>query len=245
MKKFGSLLIATGIVCCVTPALAIPPYSVDDPVTAMKGQILTFTSLQSSEVPGKETYMAPDFTACYGITDSLQFKLESGYLIKRFGKKVESGLEDTLTSLKWRFLNETKKLPQFGVSFQTKLPTADASRGLGTGDADYRLTFMAAKNFGRFKLAANAGQNFMGAATSRDNAFYGIVGKYQLTEKVQVGVQWYGNASSQVGKREEMAWGVGSTYRYAPDHALLFSLGRSERGYSNLNAYAGLQVNFK
>ena len=245
MKKYIFLLIAIDIVCAVVPALAAPPYSVDDPVTVPKGETALFTSLQSSEVRGKETYMAPDFTALYGISDSLQFRLETGYLIKRTGKKVESGLEDTQVQLKWRCLNETKTSPQWSVAFQSKLPSADASRGLGTGDADYKFTVTVAKNYGRLKLAANAGQNFMGDAKSRDYAFAGVLGQYQLTQKLNVGLQLYGNASPAHKKPDELAFGVGMKYRYAPDHILLFSVGRSERGYSNLSCYAGLQLNFK
>jgi hypothetical protein len=245
MKKFMFLLVAAVIACSITPALAGPPYNVDDPATAPKGETTLYTSYQSSELPKKESYTFPDLTAVYGVTDSLQLKLDASFLSRRSGKKVEAGLGDTVINAKWRFFNETKILPQWSIAFQSKLPTADASRGLGTGDTDYKLNITVAKHFGRLKLAANAGQNFMGEATSRDNAFAGVLAEYQVTQKLAIGTQLYGNASPAHKARPELAWGMAAKYRYAPDHILLLSVGRSERGYSNLNVYAGLQVNFK
>lgn len=245
MNRRLTMMLTVGVAFCLSPAMAGPPYNVDDPATNAKGEVRLTTAFTSSESKGKETYSFPNFTTLYGITDNLQLKIQLGGKTMRSAKKVESGLDDSIINLKWRFLNETKNVPQIALSVQSKLPTADFSRGLGTGRTDYKLGGTIAKSFGRFKLAANVGQNIMGDVKSRDNGYYGLLGTYLLTPKLTVGAQWYGNASSAAKKREEMAWGLGMRYNYAPGRALLCALGRSERGYSNLNSYVGIQMSFK
>ncbi len=131
------------------------------------------------------------------------------------------------------------------LGFKLKTPTADKVRGLGTGVNDESMWLTMGKSFNRFGVYGNVGYNALGAHGALDNAFYGIVTTYQLTEHLVVGAQFYGNGPKAVKTTDELAWGVGATYNYAPDHAVYLSLGKSERGYSNLNVCAGWSLTFK
>lgn len=141
-------------------------------------------------------------------------------------------------------MEETKKRPQLALGYQMKFPTGDVNRGLGSGTLDNALWLSGAKSFGRWVSFANIGYNFLGGGSGRNNLFLGTGLTYQLTEKLIVGAQVYGNSSSASGARDELAWGAGLTYNFAPDRTFLLSLGRSEHGFSDLNVYAGFSFTF-
>ena len=157
----------------------------------------------------------------------------------------KTGFGDLTPAIKWRFKDETKSSPQFALGYQVKLPTASVSQGLGTGRTDHIVWLSSAKSFKRLQAFSNVGYNFLGHDGSKNNLFYGLGMSYQATETLIVGAQLFGNTANAQGGTDELAWGLGATYNYAPDQSFLFQIGRSMKGFSDLNLYAGLNFNFK
>jgi len=74
----------------------------------------------------------------------------------------EQGLGDIQVGVSYLYYPEHPALPASEWSFRAKLPTADESRGLGTGKADFALQLTLFERFGSFVLFASGGYRFIG-----------------------------------------------------------------------------------
>lgn len=243
LRIIAAVLLFAGSASCVS---AGPPFMVDDPATVEHNRFNLIAVYMSSQVNGSETQAFPSMTLAYGLRDNIELGVGFGYLSSRSsGAPRVNGWQDTTLYAKWRFHEETRHTPQFALGYQIKFPTADPNKGLGTGSTDHTLWLSSAKTWNRYQLFANVGHNFLGNGTlGTNNWFYGVGLTYQATETLIVGGQLYGNALNAPGGSEELAWGFGLTYNYSPNKALLLQIGRSERGNSDLNVYAGISLTF-
>jgi hypothetical protein len=232
--------------CLPIACLAGPPYNVDDPSTTELKHFNLIAAYQSNRSRAGELQAFPNFTLAYGLTSKVELNLGLGAVSSRAtGAGRIAGFGDTLASIKWRFLEETKHTPQIAMSYQIKIPTADVHRGLGSGTVDNTLWLSTAKSFGRTSLFGNVGYNLLGGSSGKNNLLYGAGVTFQATETVVVGADVYGNSPNAPGANDELAWGVGLQWSFRPDKAFLLHLGRSERGFSDLNVYAGFAFTFK
>ena len=231
--------------CCLgQTAQAGPPYAVNDPETPERHWIELNIGYLSSHGRGYEIQEYPSIDINYSYLNNLQLTLAvTGVSIRESGAKRKPSFADVWTEVKWRFQEEKKNRPQLALDYAIKLPTAGRSQGLGTGNVDHTMLLIGQKAIGRLTIFGNVGINIVGNHDGRNNALYGIVCDYQLTEHLDVGAEVYGNTSAAVGERAELAWGLGLTYRFAPDRALLLKAGRSVQGFSDLDIYAGVQFN--
>jgi hypothetical protein len=75
-----------------------------------------------------------------------------------------AGFGDSHVRLKYRFLDETPRMPALVGAVTVRLPTGDQERGLGDRGADVQPLVLASKMLGSVTLTANAGYTF----TTRD-----------------------------------------------------------------------------
>lgn len=246
MKLFRSTVLGLFLGCLALPSLADAPFTVDSPSLLEAHRQFILVNYKSSSGGGKETELVPGLTYKYGLNRNFEFKFDTNIsTVHKAGKVREAGLGDTSLQLKWRFLDESKTRPGIALGYKLKLPTADADRGLGSGVTDNFVWLTIGKSFGRYRLYGNVGYNTLGASGAKDNAYYGMVLNYKVTEKLNVGAEFYGNGAKANNAKDELAWSVGATYRYAPDHTFYLGVGKSEHGFSNLNVYAGVGFTFK
>jgi hypothetical protein len=57
-----------------------------------------------------------------------------------------TGAGDNWIGPQYRFYKQTSRVPSMAVSYQVKIPTASATKGLGSGRADHAFTFLASKD---------------------------------------------------------------------------------------------------
>ena len=239
------LILSLWLIGASASALAGPPYNVEDAQTTEPNHIELNIGMCSNQACGSETQAVPNLDLGYGYTNNLAFALNLGGVSARTsGARRAVGFGDIETGVKWRFREETRRLPQFALEYGLKIPTASRSCGLGTGNFDHTLLLTASKSFGRSTFFGNIGGNFLGDCNSHNNLLYGLAYTVQLTEHLNIGAELYGNTSAASGERDELAWGVGATYNFAPDRVLLLKVGRSVQGFSDLNIYAGVQFIF-
>lgn len=228
------------------PSLAGPPYNVDNPSTTELKHFDLLLGYSSSQNADGESQTFPGISLSYGLKDNLELGLDFGLTSNRgAGAARLAGFGDMTPAIRWRFQEETKHRPQLLLGYALKIPTADRARGLGTGAVDHTLWLSAGKSYKRWQVYGNLGYVLPGSHEASSNLFYGMVVTYQLTETLQFGGQVYGNSPAAPGTNDELAWGFGLSYNYSPDKTLMFQVGKSERGYSDLNVFAGIQFTFK
>ncbi|MEI6914833.1 MAG: transporter [Armatimonadota bacterium] len=223
-----------------------PPFDVDDPATSEPGcwdLYVSYLSWQTDTAKGKSL---PHISLCYAINDRMDVSLTTQHLsASEDGVGSVSGMGDISLSVRRRFQNEGKGRPSLAWGYEINLPTASASDGLGTGRVDHTGWLTWGKSVGRSYLFGDAGFTASADPATRDNWYYGLGYTYQLTQTIVAGGQLVCSTPTADGDTHELGWGVGGTWSFAPDKALLLQLGCSERGFSDLNVYAGLSFHFK
>ena len=102
-----------------------------------------------------------------GVTPNVEARVEGGFQVNAIdGESTEAGVSDTLLGVKWRVSDETRDQPAFLAAGAMRLPTGDATRGLGSRKTDVVLLLGASKVLGDFNLVTNVGY----VVTTRDRA---------------------------------------------------------------------------
>src|SRR5262249_53310710 len=82
----------------------------------------------------------------FGITPDLDFHWSSSDFVHLNDANGDrTGFGDTFLGLKYRFFKQRKYVPSMGVFYAAKVPTANVFLGLGTGQVDHSISFLASK----------------------------------------------------------------------------------------------------
>jgi hypothetical protein len=236
------LLISAGI-----PAKA-QLFVVDDPGTseAKKFYLLSMVMSSGNRTVG-DSQQFLNSQLGYGINDKLEISLLLTALnsVRAAGTPRVSGIGDSGAWIKWRFQDETDRIPSIAVVYQPKFPSASKGLGLGSGSLDHNLWVDAAKTFGRFYTTISGGVTIPGTFALQRSALYGFGVQYQSTSKLFFQGEVYGYERPGPGMSQEFAWNIGMSYNFLPDRSLMLAVGKSQMGYSDLNIFAGLNMVFK
>ena len=224
-----------------------PPVIGDDPGTpgANHWEInIAYVGLRSIRQSSVET---PHVDLNYGLGEHIQLKYEVGYLTgTELDRREETGINNSLFGVKWRFLDEEKNgvdmstYPQVYVNTYHSLARA----GLVDRGADVYLPIEIAKTFGAWEPDAELGYQW---SQFGDNQFLGgfILG-YKATEKVEL-VGEIRAAIDDNFRRTEVILDGGTRIAITDNAALIAAAGRSVRTDSQsvtLCLYAGCRITF-
>ena len=181
------------------------------------------------------------FGLTYGLIEEVevgvgfggQFEKRSEVLGESRGSRHvhEDGIGDLTLGAKWRFLKEAGWCPRQALVPSVKFPTADEDDGLGSGETDFDLTWIASKALTE-KLGAhvNAGYSFIGQPEGEDVGdvvHYGVALDYRLCDALQ----WVGEVTAE--KELENGGGTAVEYntgfRYALADALVLDAAAGSR----------------
>lgn len=105
-------------------------------------------------------------------------------------RTTESGMGDVVTAVTYNLFDGASGSPVVDVTGKIKFATADADKGLGTGENDYATQVDIYQGFGKFTAIGTLGYRVYGNTKfgALDNVFYGSLGgSYKLTEKTSAG----------------------------------------------------------
>lgn len=132
----------------------------------------------------------------YGVGHGLEVGAGFGWQVDRQesvleGHETRQGVEDLIPYAKWKFLEQEKFFFDQTLTAFVKLPTASRNDDLGSGKADYGLTWIATRQI-TDNLAAdlNIGYTWMGdngdeGNPASDILFYGAALRWQMTRTLQ------------------------------------------------------------
>lgn len=147
--KLSWLGIIAGLLTAAPQGWAGRPLTTDDAGTVAPGEF----EFEAGAVWHRDSGF-DDIEFPFGVTAGLLPTLEAGI---GFGSaiqereeatstKIISGLGDLALGAKWNPLAEERYWVSHALSFTAKLPTASRSKGIGTGKADFDLTYIASKS---------------------------------------------------------------------------------------------------
>jgi hypothetical protein len=183
----------------------------------------------------------PTLELNYGLTDRQEITLEVPFL----SQQGEHGFGDLAIETKYIFLKETKTLPGIAGSFELKLPTGSAARGLGSGAVDYEFLFRAQKTWGWVTALGNVGCTILGEREGRNAVwFVSFAQQYKVSDKTKLLSEIYLETADEQGQPNRCAANVGFETEIAHNLTLLAAVGRSlredARGGPDLRVYVGL-----
>ena len=219
-----------------------PPFVTDDPEPPPPGGWEINVPFILEHTPGTTEMDAPLFDLNYGLPN-MQLKAEFPIgIIHEDNGGTKAGAGDSLLGVKWRFLNNEHSQFQLGTYPQLLLPTGDHARGLGEGRVAFVLPLLAQKSWDQWTVYGNVGYWWRGAHETRSYFYAGAVLERELTERLTLGGELFGNSPSERGGNSEFAFNVGGICKLSDHLNLLFSAGRDIVGDTHAMVYVGLQV---
>jgi len=223
-------------------ALAGPPFVTDDPEVPPVGGWEINIPFTLERTPGTTDMQAPLFDLNYGLPNiQLEFDIPVA-VVQDDRRGTAAGLGDILLGIKWRFFEDEHSHVQLGTYPQVYAPTGDAKRGLGSGRPTYELPLLAEKSWDKWTLYGETEYWLQTAPGQKNYWFLGAVLQHDITDRLNLGVELFGNTQKQSGTRPDVAFNIGGTFKLAEHLNLLFTGGRDLYGDNRAMLYLGLQI---
>jgi hypothetical protein len=237
-----TVVVGISLLATMASIYAGPPFVTDDPEPPPPGGWEINIPFILERTPGETDMDAPLFDLNYGLPD-VQLKLEFPIKIFEEDKSGTSvGPGDVILGVKWRFFNSEELQVQLGCYPQLLLPTGDHARGLGEGQPAFVVPLLAQKSWGKWTLYGNIGYWWQNAAETRDYFYAGAVLEREISDRLTIGAELFGNSPTERNTNSEVAFNIGGTWKLSRHLNLLFSAGRDIVGDTHAMAYIGLQL---
>ena len=226
-------------------AQAGPPYVTDDPEPVEHKHCEIYLASQLAHDSSGWSGTSPHVEINYGVIPNLQLHLIApvAFSAPADGSR-QFGYGDTELGIKYRFLQETARLPMAGVFPLVELPTGDAARGLGAGHPQVFLPLWLQKSSGPWTTYGGGGYWINPGAGNRNWGLVGWLVQCQLTSKLAVGTEIFHETAKTEGGNSDTRFNVGTIFDFSPTYHLLLSAGHTIQGPSGFQAYVAFQVTF-
>ncbi|HTW75743.1 MAG TPA: hypothetical protein VMD56_12570 [Steroidobacteraceae bacterium] len=238
------------------PALAAagPPFQTDDPEPVDLGhyEFYIFSGVDGTALETDST--GPAFEFNWGALPNTQL-----HAILSFGAIAPSnnpeyfpaavgpsayGLLDTELGVKYRFVPESKYVPEIGTFPMIELPTGSYARGLGVGKTWYKLPIWLQKDWGPWTTYGGGGYQVVNQVAYKSFPYAGWLLQRDIGEKWTLGGEiWYHAAEGLATPQTQSAtlFDFGGYYYFRkPAFQLLFCVGHTVVGQAETYAYFGL-----
>ena len=240
-----TVLLTLGFWAVTHIAQAGPPYVTDDPEPVEHKHCEIYLASQLAHDSSGWSGTSPHVEINYGVIPNLQLHLIApvAFSAPADGSR-QFGYGDTELGIKYRFLQETARLPMAGVFPLVELPTGDAARGLGAGHAQVFLPLWLQKSSGPWTTYGGGGYWINPGAENRNWWFVGWLVQCQLSSKLTVGAEIFHETAKTEGGDSDTRFNVGTIFDFSPTYHLLLSAGHTIQGPSGFQAYVAFQVTF-
>ena len=222
-----------------------PPFVTDDPEPVAYRHWEVNLASQLNHDAGGWSGTSPHLEINYGAVPNLQVHMIAPLaFVAPAGEPARFGYGDTELGLKYRFVQQTKSLPQIGVFPTVELPTGDAGRGLGTGHTDIYLPIWFQKNFGQWTTYGGGGYWINPGPENRNWWFAGWLIQRQIASNLALGAEIFYETAKVEGGQASAAVNAGGIWDLSERYHLMFSAGHTIKGSSAFQGYAALQVTF-
>ena len=195
-----------------------------------------------ARIPGETDIQGPAVEFNWGALPNthLHVIVPTGAYLPQEGAHT-FGPADIELGVKYRFIQESKKMPQIGTFTMFEIPTGNAARGLGVGTTWYKIPLWAQKSFGAWTTYGGGGEAIIPAAGYRNYPFAGWLLQRELNKKLSLATEVFYHGQATDDSRHATMIDVGGYYKFHGDDSfqLLFSYGHSISGQAEQYAYLG------
>ena len=237
----GAVWVVAVLAGLCTSALAGPPFQTDDPEPVEYHHFEMYAFTLSDSTSDGTALLAPAYEVNWGAAPGLQLHLVVPLVtnIPSDGSK-EYGIGDTELGAKYRFVKETKWLPQVGIFPFIELPSGNSDKGLGAGTTWYRLPLWLQKSWGPWTTYGGGGEALVPAAGSKNYPFAGWLVQREINKKLTLGGELFGHGQITPDSDSSTMFDAGGIYEFKDGFDLLFTAGHSVAGQSETYTYLAL-----
>ena len=241
-KLFGLLVVLLG---GSLTALAGPPFVTDDPAPVDYQQWEFYVASQHTKTSDGWSGTAPHIELNYGIISNVMLHLIAPMAYDApTGGSTQYGSGDTELGVKYRFIQETGRMPQVGIFPLVEIPTGSESDGLGAGHAQAFLPLWVQKSFGEWTAYGGGGYGINPGDGNENWGFGGVVLQRQVAGNVLLGGELYHRTAMETDGPGDTAFNIGTVVDLTEQHHLLLSAGSSIDGPVNFQGYIAYQLTF-
>ena len=238
--KIG-FLTAMCLLRCVQTTVSGPPFLTDDPepVDYRHGEF--YVASQHFKTADDWSGTAPHVEVNYGAVSNLQLHLiaPAAYDAPEHGAR-HYGYGDTELGAKYRFIQETSRMPQVGIFPLLEIPTGDAKNNLGSGHVQAFLPLWLQKSWGPWTTYGGGGVVFNSAPGQRNYPFAGWLVQRDFGPHWTLGGELFAQDRDTDDDRGFATLNFGGSYNFNEHFSLLFSAGHTVAGDTHTFWYFGL-----
>jgi hypothetical protein len=243
----AGVLIGVGGLLLAGPVglVAGPPFITDDPEPVEYQHWEWYLASQNFKTTDGWSGTAPHLEVNYGAISNVQLHLIAPLAFDSPAHGAGHwGLGDLELGVKYRFVQETERMPQIGTFPLLEVPTGSAVEGLGSGHVQAFLPLWAQKSFGKWTIYGGGGYGINAGAGNRDWGYAGVVAQNQVMKNLLLGGEVYHRTPMQVGEQADTAFNLGAVFDFSERHHVMFSAGRSIDGPTEFQVYIAYQFTF-
>ena len=241
ITKYFLVLLALAILGFAETVYGGPPFLTDDPAPVDYQHWEFYVASMHTRTADGWSGTAPHIELNYGVVPNVQLHLIAPLAYDAPNDSVAHyGYGDTELGFKFRFLQETKHLPQAGIFPLLEIPTSNAL----DGHVQAFLPLWLQKSFGDWTVYGGGGYGINPGAGNENWGFVGAVVQKQITKKILLGAEIYHSTTMETGGRGDTAFNIGTVIDFTEQHHLLFSAGRSIDGPTDFQCYVAYQFTF-
>jgi hypothetical protein len=222
-----------------------PPLITDDPDTP--GPHRWEINLSTFHVRTRHERLTeePRLDANYGVGRRIQLKLETPWTRRADGSGAASGIGNTTTGVKWRFLGQEHQIVAWSVYPQYEFSTSPASVRKGVAEDGHQLLLPTelTVELGGVELNVEVGRNL--ASRGPSEWVYGVATEGHVGKRLELLGEVHGVAPE--GEPAELVLNAGARRKITRQLTLMLALGHAVRGRDQdrprLLVYAGVQFN--
>ncbi len=206
-----------------------PPFVTDDPypLPVHTGEAYLFAA-GTHAAAGDVVDAGPGIEVNYSVFRNTFFHLVvPAALNDPSGAPAAYGLGDVELGFKWRFVEQSRLLPDIGVFPFLEVPTGDENRGLGNGRARGFFPLWLGKDFGPWNLYGGGGYWLNPGEGNRNWWFSGLVLQRQINDRLYLGAELYRQTADTEDGSSAAAFSIGGGINVTAPYQILFSAGRN------------------
>lgn len=228
-----------------SPSWAGPPFQTDDPETVEHRHWEIYLASQFRHDRDGDSGTLPHVEINYGVIPNVQLHLIVPLAYDNpSGEKAHYGLGDVEVGVKFRFIQESERIPMVGIFPMVELPTGDHDEGLGNGKAQFFIPLWLQKTWGPWTTYGGGGYWVNPGDGNKNWWFWGWEVQRELSKLLTLGGELlYRTADTDDGDNS-FGFNVGAIVNITENHHILFSAGCDISGPNRFSGYIGYQFTF-
>ena len=222
-----------------------PPFFTDDPEPVAYKHWEIYLASQYLLTADDRSGTAPHMEVNYGAYPNLQLHVIAPAAFSHPpGGTTAYGFGDTELGAKYRFIQETDHCPQVGTFPLVEVPTGNADRNLGNGNAQVFIPLWLQKSWGPWTTYGGGGYWINPGANHRNGSFFSWLLQRDLSKVLTLGAELFHRDIETVDGPTGNGFAAGGQINFGDHYHFLFSAGKDFSGPDRLTRYLAFQWTF-